>query len=170
MDCKEALAWYERQWEKDRRRWEEEKRALVERLEEQAAEILRLKSGLGEREAQLSRELQGRLEACERRLEEERAAREGCERALERLARPVLGEGFFRYLAQALELWDQALLEEARKLDGNGVEAWLRAIWAERAEALSGALAGQAPDWRRVRTGLVLEWALLAWLEGIRDG
>lgn len=170
MNCEEALKWYEQKWKEDKRRWEEEKRTLEERLEEQAAEILKLKSRLGKQESQASEKFQSRLE-------EQRAARERCERALEQikrqletLSRPALGEGFFRHLAQALELWDRALIEEARKLSGSRLEPWLRAIWREREEALSQALGGETPDWRRVRTGLVLEWALLTWLEGVRDG
>ncbi|MER3481004.1 MAG: hypothetical protein C4327_11155 [Meiothermus sp.] len=137
MDCQEALKWYELRWAEDRRRWEEEKRALEKRLEEQTEEILDLRSQLGK---------------------------------LQRLSSPPLGEGFFRYLAQALEQWDQVLVEQARQLDGGGIEPWLRAIWRQREAALSQMLAGEAPDWRQVRTGLVLEWALLTWLEGVRDG
>lgn len=170
MDREEALKWYEQKWKEDKRRWEEEKRTLEERLEEQAAEILKLKSRLGKQESQASEKFQSRLE-------EQRAARERCEHALqqikrqlETLSRPALSEGFFRYLAQALELWDRTLIEEARKLSGSRLEPWLRAIWREREEALSRALGGETPDWRRVRTGLVLEWALLTWLEGVRDG
>lgn len=177
MDCEEELRWYEQAWKKDKQRWEEEKRTLEGRLKEQAAEILELKSSLGKQESQVREKFQSLLEACERRLEEQRSARESCERALEQikrqletLSRPALGEGFFRYLAQALELWDQVLIEEARKLSGSRLEPWLKAIWAEREEALSRALGGETPDWRRVRTGLVLEWALLTWLEGVRDG
>lgn len=177
MDREEALRWYKRQWEEDHHRWEEEKRTLEGRLEEQAAEILELKSRLGKQESQASEKFQSQLKACEHRLEEQQAARERCERALEQikrqletLSRPALDEGFFRYLAQALELWDRTLIEEARKLSGNRLEPWLKAIWAEREEALSRALDGETPDWRRVRTGLVLEWALLTWLEGVQGG
>lgn len=47
MDCEEALKWYEQKWEEDYRRWEEEKRVLEKRLEEQAVEILALKKGMG---------------------------------------------------------------------------------------------------------------------------
>lgn len=144
MDYKEALKRYEQRWEEDLRRWKEEKRALEKRLEEQTEEILDLRSQLG-------------------KLQSQQALRE-------RLSSPPLGEGFFRYLAQALEQWDQVLVEQARQLDGGGIEPWLRAIWRQREAALSQILAGEAPDWRQVRTGLVLEWALLTWLEGVRDG
>ncbi len=162
MDCKEALRWYEQRWEEDRQRWIEEKKKLEKRLEEQAEEILKLKN---------------QLEACKGCPEKQKVARERCEndldqakKQLQNLSRPVLGEGFFRYLAQATELWDQVLIREARELRGTGLEPWLKGIWREREEALSRALAGETPDWRRIRTGLVLEWALLTWLEGIRGG
>lgn len=128
-------------------------------------------------ESQAIRTLESQVEELKRRLEEERTAHGRCEEALQRVkrqlevaSRPPLSEGFFRYLAQALELWDRTLIEEARKLGGSRLEPWLKAIWAEREEALSRALAGEAPDWRRVRTGLVLEWALLTWLEGVQGG
>lgn len=142
MDPKEALRWYEQQWEADRRRWEEEKKRLEQRLEEQTAAIIRLQA-----------------EAAQ-----EREARE---RYHELAARPVLGAEFFHHLARSLELWDQALIEEAQQLKATSLEAWLRAAWKAREEALAEALMGGMPDWRRVRTGLVLEWALLAWLEGV---
>lgn len=177
MDREEALKWYEQKWEEDYRRWEEEKRVLEKRLEEQAVEILALKRGIVAQESQAIRTLESQVEELKRRLEEERTARGRCEEALQRVkrqlevtSRPPLSEGFFSYLAQAVELWDLALIEEARKLSGNSLEPWLKGIWKEREEALFEGLGGEAPDWRRVRTGLVLEWALLTWLEGIRGG
>lgn len=68
-----------------------------------------------------------------------------------------------------MALWDQVLVQEASTVSVTSLPTWLDALWQERREALAQALAGEAVDWRRVHTGLVLEWALLAWLEGIRD-
>jgi hypothetical protein len=115
-------------------------------LEEQAQEILDLKRRLSLLQEKLRR----------------------CQEALERPSpqAPPLGEAFFQKMAQALALWDQTLLEEARGLEGTGVREWLKTLWQEREEALGRV--GEA-DWRRLYTGLVLEWALLAWLEGVRD-
>ncbi|WP_245606080.1 hypothetical protein [Thermus amyloliquefaciens] len=115
-------------------------------------------------------QLKRQLEILSQQCEEHKQALQQAQKQLEVLSRPALNEGFFRHLAQALELWDQALIEEARELGGRRLEPWLKAIWEEREAALSRALAGEIPDWRRVRTSLVLEWALLTWLEGIRDG
>lgn len=173
----DEVRWYEKQWLEDRGRWEEEKRSLQQRLEEQAAEILELKRKAAECADEKVEKLQRQVDELQQRLKEEQAAHKQCAKALEQakqqlaaLARPPLGEGFFRYLGQHIELWDQALVEEARKLEGPGIERWLRAIWAEREGALSQVFAGETADWQRVRTGLVLEWALLTWLEGVRDG
>ncbi|PZA07722.1 MULTISPECIES: hypothetical protein [unclassified Meiothermus] len=166
MDCKEALRWYERKWEEDRQRWEAEKKRLEQRLDEQAEEIVSLKQAVAEQEQQALRALEERVRKLEQSLREEQEAHRRCKEALNLASRPVLGADFFHHLAQALELWDRTLIEEARKLGGSRLEPWLKAIWAEREVALSRALGGEAPDWRRVRTGLVLEWALLTWLEG----
>lgn len=177
MDCKETIRWYERKWEEDRQRWEEEKKALERRLDEQAAEILTLKEKLRAQESQTINTLMSQIKERNRHLEEEKRAHSQCKEAYQRLkeqleiaSRPALDEGFFRYLAQELELWDRALIEEARLLNRHGIEPWLKALWKEREDALSQALASKVIDWRRVRTGLVLEWALLTWLEGVRDG
>ncbi|MDW8481597.1 MAG: hypothetical protein RML14_06910 [Meiothermus sp.] len=62
------------------------------------------------------------------------------------------------------------MIEGARTIGAAGLGPWLSDLWEERREALSRALEGQPIDWRRLRTGLVLEWALLAWLEGVQDG
>ncbi len=173
----EEVRWYEQRWLEDRRRWEEEQRSLQQRLEEQAAEILELKRRVAECADEKLEKLQRQVDELQQRLKEEQAAHKQCAKALEQakqqlatLARPPLGEGFFRYLGQNIGLWDQALMEEARKLEGWGIEQWLRAIWEEREGALSQVFAGEITDWQRVRTGLVLEWALLTWLEGVRDG
>lgn len=177
MGCKEALENFERLWLEDKRRWEREKGALLERLDEQAKEILELKYKLGKADSETRTRFQDQLELCQHGLKELEAARAQCERALEQarrqletLSQPALGEGFFRHFAEAIELWDWKLIEEARQVGGTSLEPWLRAIWKEREEALSRVLSGETIDWCRVRTGLVLEWALLAWLEGIRDG
>lgn len=177
MDCKETIRWYERKWEEDRQRWEEKKKALEKGLEEQAAEILILKEKLKEQESQTIKTLVSQIEVYNRLLEEERTAHSQCKEAYQRLkaqleitSRPALGEGFFRYLARELELWDRALIEESRLLNRHGIEPWLSALWKERKDAFSQALASKVIDWRRVRTGMVLEWALLTWLEGVRDG
>lgn len=176
MSCEEELRWYEQQWEEDRRRWEDEKRGLQQRLDEQAEEILALKKQLADRESAAIRALEEQLEDLRRRLKEEEDTRKGYQEALRRaeakleaLSHPPLGDTFFRYLGKSIDLWDQQLLEEASRLQGNGVGSWLKRLWKEREEALSQVLSGGQPDWRRVRTGLVLEWALLAWLEGVRD-
>jgi chromosome segregation ATPase len=177
MDCQERLKWFEQHWKEDRRRWEEEKGRLEERLKAQSREIVELRRKLTEQEHTLREEYRRKTETLQRTVEEQQEALHRCERALQKannrlegLSQPPLGEGFFRYLAQALEIWDQTLVEQARELQGNELEHWIEAVWEERKEALSRALGGKKPDWRRIRTGLVLEWALLAWLEGVRDG
>jgi len=157
MDCKEL----ERLWQKDKERWEEEKARMTRLLEEQEQEILDLKrklSLLG------TEDLRKQLSLLQEKLRR-------CQEALERPSpqAPPLGEVFFQKMAQALALWDQTLLEEARGLEGAGVREWLKALWREREEALGRALEGGEADWRRLYTGLVLEWAFLAWLEGVRD-
>lgn len=170
MDCEEALRWYERQWEEDHHRWEEEKKRLERRLDEQAEEIVSLKQAVAEQEQQAFRALEERVRKLEQSLREEQESHRRCKEALDLASRPVLGADFFHYLAQALEIWDQTLVEKARELQGNELEHWIEAVWEERKEALSRALGGKEPDWRRIHTGLVLEWAFLAWLEGVRDG
>ena len=77
---------------------------------------------------------------------------------------------FFRHLSKELALWDQALLQEVQKLTGERLLEWMGERWRERKEALNLLLVGEEPDWKRLRTGLLLEWALLGWLEGLEDG
>ncbi|RMH58728.1 MAG: hypothetical protein D6684_00485 [Deinococcus-Thermus bacterium] len=184
MDCSEIQKQFEQKWLEDKRRWEEEKRELKELLEKKDEEITKLKRELTEQGNQIREQCRRELEALRATLEGMREAHSGCEQTLlhtqnqlgqtqkrlEALSQPPLGEGFFRYLGEQIKLWDQTLIEEASQLHGNKLESWFKAIWAEREETLSQALGGAAVDWRRVRTGLVLEWALLAWLEGVRDG
>jgi hypothetical protein len=171
MSDDETLRWYEQRWEADHRRWEEERRNLEERLAEQAEELLSLRRKVAEQERRVN--LDEDLEDLRRHWNEERRARKECEGLvleLKAALRPPLGEGFFRELARALELWDEVLIEEARQLEAGELKSWFKAIWSEREGALAQALSGGVPDWRRIRTGLVLEWALLTWLEGMRDG
>lgn len=177
MNCEEALKWYEQRWQEDHRRWQAEKSLLKKRLEEQDTEILTLRKTIAELERQAAERIEGQITEFKQRLQEERAAHEQCQKALQQVrrqldleSRPPLNEGFFRYMAQALELWDQVLIDEARKLEKTGIESWLKAVWNERAVALAQTLGGEPPHWPRIRTGLVLEWALLNWLEGMRDG
>jgi hypothetical protein len=155
MDCndlrkeneflRKKVEFYEEQWKKDKEHWEGEKKKLEERLEQQSDAI---------------RKLKGQLE----RVESEREINKAL------LSRPPLGEGFFLHMAREIDLWDRVLLEEGRGLSGKGLKDWLVRLWEERREAIFQALGGQSIGWQRLRTGLVLEWGLLAWLEGARDG
>jgi septal ring factor EnvC (AmiA/AmiB activator) len=155
-DCEEELRWYEKRWEEDVGRLRKEMEELKRLLEEQTEEVLALKrerSRWQERETELSSQI------------------ETLSRALRRAQnRSPLGEGFFRYLSKELALWDQALLQEAQKLTGERLLEWMGERWRERKEALNLLLVGEEPDWKRLRTGLLLEWALLGWLEGLEDG
>ncbi|GAA6760949.1 hypothetical protein [Thermus oshimai] len=176
MSCEERLRWYEQRWEEDWRRWEKEKKALQQRLDEQTEEILALKKQLAGRESVVTRTLEEQIEDLRRRLEEEENARKDCQEALRQtesklkdLSHRPLGESFFRYLEKSIDLWDQKLLEEVRHLQAVSIGPWLKTLWREREEALSRVLLGGQADWRRLRTALVLEWALLAWLEGAQD-
>ena len=155
-DCEEELRWYEKRWEEDVGRLRKEMEELKRLLEEQSEEALALKrerSRWRERESELS----SQIETLSRALQQAQG-------------RSPLGEVFFRHLSKELALWDQALLQEAQKLTGERLLEWMGERWRERKEALNLLLVGEEPDWERLRTGLLLEWALLAWLEGLEDG
>lgn len=155
-DCEEQLRWYEKRWEEDVGRLRKEMEELKRLLEEQSEEALALRrerSRWRERESELSSQIE--------------ALRKALRQAQDR---SPLGEGFFRYLAKELALWDQALLQEAQKLTTGRLLEWMGERWREREEALNLLLVGEGPDWKRLRTGLLLEWALWAWLEGLEDG
>ncbi|BDG17707.1 DUF713 domain-containing protein [Thermus brockianus] len=184
MDCGELRKQFEQKWLEDKRRWEEEKRELKELLEKKDEEITKLKRELTEQGNQIREQCRRELEALRADLEGMRQAHRRCEQTLlqtqnqlehtqkrlETLSQPPLGEGFFRYLRKHIELWDQTLIEEISQLHRENLESWFKETWAEREKALSQVLSAEVVDWRRVRTGLVLEWALLAWLEGMCDG
>lgn len=155
-DCEEELRWYEKRWEEDVGRLRKEMEELKRLLEEQSEEALALKRERS-RWQQRETELISQIEDLRRTL---RRAQN----------RSPLGEGFFRYLSKELALWDQALLQEAQKLTGERLLEWMGERWRERKEALNLLLVGEEPDWKRLRTGLLLEWALLGWLEGLEDG
>lgn len=176
MSCEERMRWYEQQWQEDWHRWEKEKKELQQRLDEQAEEILALKKQLADRESGAIRALEEQIKDLKERLKEEEKVRKDCQEALwqtesklKALSHPPLGGGFFRYLEKSIDLWDQKLLEEVRHLQAVSIGPWLKTLWREREEAISRVLLGGHVDWRRVRTALVLEWALLAWLEGAQD-
>ncbi len=147
-ECREALREYERRWMEDWHRWNREREELQRALEEHAERILGLQKDLAAKETELSRL---RSEVAELR---------------SRLRRPSLGEGFFRRLEAHLDLLDGALLREARGWTALEVEKVLYDLGEERKAVLEGLLSGETPDWRRLWTGLLLEWALWAWLEG----
>ncbi len=150
-ECREALREYERRWMEDWQRWNREREELQSLLDEHAERILALQKAIAAKETQLSRL---RSEMAELR---------------SRLGRPLLGEGFFRRLEASLNLLDEALLQEARGWTALEVEKVLHGLREERKAALESLLSGGTPDWRRLWTGLLLEWALWAWLEG-QDG
>lgn len=173
-ECRELLRWYERQWMEDRERWRGEKTRLEDQVEALAE---RLKHERESREGEIARvrahyedQIRKRDELARKAREErERCARD-LEEALARLKvaqHPPLGEGFFRRLAQEQSLWDQVLLGRAQSLAG--IQDWVRWLgeeWSWRSQAVQEASAGQPIDWRRLWTGMVLEWGLWAWLEG----
>jgi septal ring factor EnvC (AmiA/AmiB activator) len=155
-DCEELLRWYEKRWEEDVLRLKKDKAELQRLLDEQTEEVLDLKrerSQWQERES----ELISQIEDLRRTLRQAQN-------------RSPLGEGFFRHLSKELALWDQALLQEARQIRGEALLIWLEARWRERKEAIALLQEAKEPNWKRLRTGLLLEWALLAWLEGLEDG
>lgn len=154
-ECREDLQEYEERWMNDWERWQED----IQKLSE---EVWDLKRVLAQREAELSRL---RLEAEERERKIARLQRDmDALRAL--LRRPPLGEGFFHRLEAHLNLLDGSLLQEARGWTVQEVQRTLGALGEERKMALESLLSGEAPDWKRLWTGLLLEWALWAWLEG----
>ncbi|MDM7323640.1 MAG: hypothetical protein P3W93_001355 [Thermus sp.] len=172
-DCRKLLQWYEKRWEEDFKRWQAEKAALEGRLQEcldaiyqerakYAMDLARLRADY---EAQLARK-----EEEAKGLRREKAACQedllGAKRALERATHPPLGEGFFHRLAQDSALWDQVLLEKAQLLTGRNLPSFLRDAWRRRASFLAAVVKGQSVNWKELWTGMVLEWALWAWLEG----
>lgn len=154
-ECKEALRFYEQRWLEDWELWQKERRELLEAVQRLLEEAQDLKRVLAQREAELSG-LRLRLEERERALARAKAF----------LRRPLLGEGFFRRLEAHLDLLDETLLQEAREWTVQEVGRTLGALEEERRAALKSLFSGGAPDWRRLWTGLLLEWALWAWLEG----
>ena len=176
-ECRELLRWYEARWLEDRDRWQEEKNRLQARLE---ALDKSLREERLSREAEIARIrsdydalLQQREEAARKAKEEREQCAKALEEALARLEvaqHPPLGEGFFRRLAQEQSLWDQKLLEKARSLQDLDLARWMGEEWSWRSRALLEASKGHPIDWRRLWTGLVLEWGLWAWLEGQGSG
>ncbi len=172
-ECRKHLRWYERRWQEDWARWQAEKAALEERL--QALEDIlyeerhRLAAALNEQRAQYETQLSRKDEDLRRLRQQLDACTEALSRlqtTLERTSRAPLGEGFFQRLARDIALWDQTLLQEAQRLSGQELRPFLQGLWSRRSRFLAGVLEGQDVDWKELWTGLVLEWALWAWLEG----
>lgn len=185
-DCRELLKWYEQKWLDDRATWEKEKKGLEALLENCAEENLHLRKAVSQVEAlraekaALTRQLE-QMAPCKKKLEEalaeisrlksvieaERRRADGLHRQLQAVP---LSEGFFRKL-RSLELLDGDLLKTLEDQDRDGFCQRIRELSEERSSALANGLDGRVPrkgfDWKRLYTGLFLEWALLAWIEEV---
>ncbi|GAA6756159.1 hypothetical protein Thermus77420_16350 [Thermus thalpophilus] len=150
---REDLAWYEREWEacrealeEERRAWAEQRRAFLKEISECSKANLALKAELA-------------------RAEEERRRLQNALKRLQVLERPALGRHFLEAFREDLRLWDERLLQEAEALKNTGLEDFLQKLLEDRLTALARYRQGEEVDFKALRTALVLEWALWAWLE-----
>jgi len=185
-DCRQRLKWYEQKWLDDRAAWEKEKKRLEALLEDCAEENLRLRKAVSQVEAlraekaALVRQLE-QMASCKGQLEEALAEVSHLKSAIEaerlradglrrQLHTAPLSEGFFSKL-HSPKLLDVELLRTLEDQDRDGFWRRMRELGEERRSALANGLNGQTPrkgfDWKRLYTGLFLEWALLAWLEEV---